>query len=170
MSNSTLGNAPKRLPEIASLIVILIAGLVLAGWATDSVTLKSLRPTLPAMPPNAAVGFLFGAASLWLLAGAPINKITRTVGYLFALLIAGLGVFTLIEHTFDLKLGLVGWPFQFKQEAASVQRRLADSTAICFLLSGVALLTLHVETRRGKRPAEFLALGAAVICLLILLG
>ena len=167
MSNSTLGNVPKLLPEIASLIVVLIAGLVVAGWATDSVTLKSLRPTLPAMQPNAAVGFLLGGVSLWLLAGVPLNKIARGFGYVLALLIAGLGVLALVA--FDLKLGLVGWPFQSKHDAASATRRVAVSTAICFLLSGVALLTLHVETRRGKRPAEFLAIGGAVICLLILL-
>jgi PAS domain S-box-containing protein len=161
---------PKLVPEIASLIVVLIGGLVLAGWATDSMMLKSLRPTLPAMRPNAAVGLMLGGASLWLLAGVPPNKFARAVGYVLASLVALLGGVAIIEHTFDLRFGLAGWPFQSKQDASNHARRVAVSTAICFLLSGIALLTLHVETRRGKRPAEFLVIGSAVICLLILLS
>jgi PAS domain S-box-containing protein len=169
MSNSTLGNAPRRLPEIAGPIVILIGGLVLAGWATDNVTLRSLRPAFPAMQPNAAVGFLLGGASLWLLTGGRLNKITLAVGYGFALVAAALGIVSLIEHFFDFNLGLASWPFQSKRESGP-SGRLALSTAICFVLSGIGLLTIHLETRRGKRPAEFLAITSAVICLLTLLG
>ena len=85
MSNSALVGASKRVPEIVSVIVVLIAGLALVGWATGSVTLTSLRPTLPPMRPNAAAGLILGSASLWLLTGHWLDKVTRTLGVVCAL-------------------------------------------------------------------------------------
>jgi PAS domain S-box-containing protein len=170
MSNPTLGRASRRVPEIVSLFVVLIAGLVLAGWATDSVTLTSLRRTLPAMRPNAAAGLILGGASLWLLTGHWPNKVTRALGGACALLVALLGFITLIEHLLGLNTGVDGWLFQSKLEAGNLPGRLPVSTALSFLMSGIALLTLHIETRRGNRPAQFLALTVVVICLLTLLS
>ena len=170
MSNSALGRASRRVPEIVSLIVVLIAGLVLAGWVTDSVILTRLRPTLPAMRPNAAAGLILGSASLWLLTGHRLNKVTRTLGGVCALLVALLGFVTLIEHLIGLNTGVDGWLFQSKLEARNLPGRLPVSTALCFLMSGIALLTLHIETRRGSRPAQFLALTVVLICVLTLLS
>jgi len=170
MSNSALVGASKRVPEIVSVIVVLIAGLALVGWATGSVTLTSLRPTLPAMRPNAATGLILGSASLWLLTGHWLNKVTRTLGVVCALLVALLGFITLIEHLLALNTGIEGWLFQSKLEAVNLPGRLPVSTALSFLMSGIALLTLHLETRLGSRPAQFLALTVVVICLLTLLS
>ena len=48
--------------------------------------------------------------------------------------------------------------------------RMAPNTALSFVLLGVALLSLDVETRRGHRPAQFFALATAVISLLAVIG
>ena len=170
MSNSTLSSAAKRLPEIASLIVILIAGLVLVGWATDNTTLKSLRPSLPPMSLNAVAGLLLGGASLWLLSGRPLNWVAKTTGNLFAILVMLVGSGALIEHFFALRYGVDRWPFYSSLAGLNSSGKLAISTGLVFVLSGVALLTLHVETRRGNRPAQFLAISVAVISLLTLLS
>ena len=152
------------------MIVVLIAGLVLAGWATDSAMLKSLRPTLPAMQPSAAVGLFLGAASLWLLTRSRPNQVTRTLGYVCAFSVALLGLVTLVAYLFDLKSGIDGWLFKSRPEAENASARLPVSTALCFLLSGIALLTLHIETQRTSRPAQFLAISVTMICLLTLLS
>src|SRR5258705_2762305 len=170
MSNSALVGASRRVPEIVSVIVVRIAGLTLVGWATGSVTLTSLRPRLPAMRPNAAVGLILGSASLWLLTGHWLNKVTRTLGVVCAVLVALLGFITLIEHLLALNTGIDGWLFQSKLGAVNLPGRLPVSTVLSFLMSGIALLTLHLETRRGSWPAQFLALIVVVICLLTLLS
>jgi PAS domain S-box-containing protein len=157
-------------PEIVSLIVVLIAGLALVGWATGSVTLTSLRPRLPAMRPNAAAGLILGSVSLWLLTAHRLKKVTRTLGGVCGLLVALLGFATIIEYLLALQTGFDGWLFQSKLEAANLPGRLPVSTAVSFLMCGIALLTLHIETRRGSRPAQFLALTVVVICLLTLLS
>ena len=157
------------MPEIASLIVVLIAGLALTGLATDSMTLKSLRPTLPAIQPSAAAGLLLGGVSMWLLTGRPLNRVARAMGYICAVLVALLGLVTLVGHFFDLKSGVDGWLFRL--ELIGVNAGTPPfSTALSFFLSGTALLTLHVETRGRSRPAQFLAISVTVICLLTLLS
>lgn len=170
MSNSTLSSATKRLPEIASLIVILIAALVLVGWATDSATLKSLRPSLPSMSFNVVVGLLLGGASLWLLTGGLLNRIARTIGKILAILVVFVGLVALIENVYTLSFGVDRWPAYWRLIGLNSTGGPAVSTGLAFVLSGAALLTLHVETRRGNRPAQFLAVSVAVICLLTLLS
>lgn len=169
MTNPAFG-ASRRIPEIMSLIVALIAGLVLAGWATDSVALKSLRPSLPAMRPNAAVGLVLASASLWLLTGRRLNRAARKLGSVAALLVALLGFLTLFEHYLSLGPTVDDWLFQSKLQGPNHPGRLPISTALSFFLSGFALFTLHMETRRGSRPAQALALTVMGICLLTLLS
>ncbi len=170
MSRFFLSGAAKRMPEIASLIVVLIGGLVLAGWATDCQTLMRLRPTLPAMRPIAATALMLGGGSLWLLTGPRCNLVTNTMGKVLGLLVALSGGPTLIGYILNLKSGVDGGLFQSASQAMTVPSRLPISTAVCFLLSGIALLTVHVETRRGRRPAQFLAISVVVVCLLTLLS
>jgi len=170
MSDLVLSNPYKRLPEMAGLIVVLIGGLVLVGWATDTVVLKSLRTSLPAMAPNTAVGLLLGGASLGLLTGRSRNLVAKTVGNACAVLVLLLGALTLVEYLFGQRFGIEDLLFRSKRQSASNAGRLPVSTALSFFLSGIALLTLHIESRRGRRPAQFLAVGVTVICLLTLIS
>ena len=48
--------------------------------------------------------------------------------------------------------------------------RMAPNTAAAFVLVGLALALLDVRTRRGVRPAQFLALAVGLIALLALIG
>lgn len=54
--------------------------------------------------------------------------------------------------------------------ATSNPGRMAPNTALNFLLIGMALLLLDVETRRGHRPAQFLILTEGLVSLLAVLG
>lgn len=170
MTNSTLGSARRRVPETASLIVILIACAVLLGWVTDSAILKSIVPMVPPMRPNSAVGLLLSGASLWLLTAGRLNQSMRKAGMVCAALVVLAGLVAVIEHLFGVQLGMDDWLFRSQLEAANLRGRVPVSTAVSFLLTGVALLTLHSGTRNGNRPAQFFALGVVVICLLTLLS
>src|SRR3989442_1186381 len=170
MTNPPLGPARRRVPEITTLSVIVIACLALVGWITDSPVLKSVIPTLPPMRPNTAVGLIVGSASLWLLTRRPLNHTLRTLGSVCAWMVAILGVMTLVERLLGLNLGVDTWLLQSKLEAADLPGKLPVSTALSFLMCALALLTVHIETRSGSRPAELLALSAVVICLMTLLS
>src|SRR2546426_10573907 len=133
MSKSALGSAPRRVPEITSLSVIVIACLALVGWVIDSPVLKSVVPTLPPMRPNAAVGLILSSGSLWLLTRRGLNQTLRRLGGVGALLVALLGLVTLIEHLFGLNMGVDAWLLQTKLEAADLPGKLPISTALSFL-------------------------------------
>lgn len=136
----------------------------------DSRVLKGVLPTMPPMRPYVAVGLILGSASLWLLAGRGLNQAMRKLGGLCAVLVALLGLVTLIVYLFDWNLGVESWLFQSKLEAVKRPGRLPVSTAIGFVMTGIALLTLHIETRRGIRPAQFLALAVVLTSLLTVLS
>jgi len=61
-------------------------------------------------------------------------------------------------------------PERLADVVAGRPNRMAPNTALCFLLAGAAVLVLDVETRRGRRPAQFLALATGAIALQALLG
>ena len=143
MSNTILGSARKRVPEIASLSIIVIACLALGGWGMDNLVLRSVVPTLPPMRPNAIIGLLLGATSLWLFAGHGLSPSLRKLGGVCALLVLGLGLGTLIQYLFDVNLGMDGWLFKPKLGTVELKGRMPISTALSFLLSGAALLTMH---------------------------
>jgi PAS domain-containing protein len=170
MDNTTRDSAQKRVSEIASLGIAVIACLALTGWIIDKLVLTSVIPTLPPMRPNAAIGLLLGSASLWLLTGRGLNPSLRKIGGLCAALLALLGFITLIQFLFGLNLGIDGWLFKSRLETVKLQGRIPVSTAVSFLLSGAALLTLHSETKRGNRPSQLLALTVVLICLMALLS
>ena len=57
---------PSSIARAAGAAVILIGGLVLAGWTFDVAVLKSLIPGLTAMNPGGtALAFLLAGVSLW---------------------------------------------------------------------------------------------------------
>jgi signal transduction histidine kinase/DNA-binding response OmpR family regulator/HPt (histidine-containing phosphotransfer) domain-containing protein len=62
------------------------------------------------------------------------------------------------------------WLFRDGLEQYTPPNRMAPNTAACFLLCGLALLLVDVRSRRNFWPAEFLALAAALIALLAIIG
>lgn len=168
MRNFILGFASKRVPQIASLSVAFIAGLVLVGWAIDASILTKVAPALPAMQAHTAVGLIIGSASLWLLTRYSLKHIRGKLGALGGLMIALLGIGDLLSRLASVNVGFDGW--LFRSELEPIAGRLPIVTALAFLLTGIALLTLRIGTRRWILPAQFLALTVAVICLLTLLS
>ncbi|MEK6303814.1 MAG: ATP-binding protein [Acidobacteriota bacterium] len=165
MSNSALSSKARRLPGIASFLVILIGCLTLVGWVVDSATLKSVLPGLRPMVPSGASAFILGGAALWLLSGPAPHRIRAGLGRAFAVLVVLMALTALVERLLGLNAMMDWWPIQVEDDL-----RMPTSTGVSLVLVGAALLMLNLETRRGARPAELLALTAIMIALLTLLG
>ncbi|MCI0457955.1 MAG: PAS domain S-box protein, partial [Gemmataceae bacterium] len=153
----------------------LIGAAALVGWAFDIPPLKSGPPGLVPMNPTTAAAFMLSGLSL-LLARWPASILSSiltvrlgqlcafAVTLLAAIRIAGLvsgwetGVDTFLFHE-ELFSEPSPWPI-----------RMAPNTSLNFLLLGSAVLLLDFETRRGRRPAQFLSLASGAVAFLAVVG
>jgi PAS domain S-box-containing protein len=172
-SGSTTPSRLSRVADACALITFAIGLLVVAGWLMDIDVLKRVLPGMVAMKFNTAVGFgLAGAALWWRTRPAP----RIALGALVALL----GALSLGEYLAGLDFGIdqffIG-EIAASQEVAYLPGRMAPTTALCFLLLGLAALGSGTTVRQpgpGQRrlddvsgrlglASEMLALVACVI-------
>ena len=165
-------------------MVVLTAGLiVLTGWTLDIAALKSmLLPASDTMKPNTALAFFLSGLSLWLLSSvsgphmdsphARSSVIRAWVGRASAAIATMIGLVTIAEYVFGWNVGIDQWLFRDATPllGAAYPGRMSLSTALSFLFAGCALLSIEQSMRRGFRPTEPLALAAALLSFLVLLG
>jgi PAS domain S-box-containing protein len=160
------------MPFLLSGLVILLAGLNLLGWSYDIIVFTSVFPGFVSMNPVTALSFILSGASLWLLRGEPAASGHRTAGRICAVLVAAIGALILLDHALGWRLGVDQWLFreQLETTTSPMPNRMAPNTALNFLLVGLAMLIIDLETARGHRPAQYLILAAALVALLAVTG
>lgn len=141
------GDRPKEIHSsvglIAGIAISLIGFIGLIGWHTGNYYLTSVLPSLRPINPVAAVGLAtLGLAFFCYWRGA--LKPLRILGWTGI----GLGVIALSPIPIDTLL------YGDAVRAAGNHTQLADSAAICFILSGILGL---LANRNGKwvQPAEY---------------
>jgi len=172
MAGKPMKSPLRTCSRLVSVAAFLTGCLVLVGWVLDVAALKSVAPSLVAMKANTALNFVLLGASLWLLAPERVGRRRRRAAQGCALLVAAIGALTLGEYVLGWDAGIDQWLFREPAGAVGTSHpgRMAPITAVNFALLGIALLLLDVETRRGRRPAHYLALVAALAGLLGLVG
>ena len=135
------------------------------------------------MKPNTALAFVLAGLALVLLSGTPVsprrpapqNELARQArraraGRGFALFVTLIGGLTLCQFMFGWQLGIDELLFKDDPNAVAtlIPGRMAPSTAVCFVLIGLALAGIEWEPRPGFRPAELLVLVAAAVSLVSL--
>jgi two-component system, cell cycle sensor histidine kinase and response regulator CckA len=156
--------------EAASAIVISIGVVVLVGWFFDVTTLKNLHSGLASMKPNDAVAFILAGGSLWLLRSETVGASKRRIARGFALTVSLIGIATLAEYVRGGGSGIDQILFQESKGMiwTSHPGRMAPSTALNFLLLGIALFGLDPRSRYWL--VEVLAVVAIFISLVGLLA
>src|SRR5262245_10227252 len=174
-SQERRGSFPGAVARGASGLVVLAGCLALAGWLFDMETLKSVLPGRIAMNPVTAVCFILGGTggALWAVAppeagpGGGAARLAAVCGGI----IAGVAVLRLGGYLFGWDTGVDQLLFRSKLDVGGAfPNRMAPNTAFNFLLVGLGLAFFDRETRGGFRPAQSLALAAALIALLALTG
>jgi PAS domain S-box-containing protein len=154
------------LPGALGVLVVLVASLDLVGWllGIDALIRVVRVPGAGVMMPITAVSFLLCGGSL-LLQRVEARQSTRraALGRVIAAGAAVIGVLVLLEFVTGLDLGIDR--LLFADKLATVQRppgrlpgRPSPSAAVSFLFMGLALVLLDFRTRRGRWPAQILAL------------
>ena len=166
--------ALERVAAGAAVITAAIGGVALLGWAFEVGALKSVFPGLVTMKVNTALCFLLAGTALWLRRREPhpVRRRTVRLAQLAAGIVVLVGALTLSEYAFQWNLGIDELLFSDTAGAVLTSHpgRMAPYTALNFVLLGSALLSVDDVTRRGHRPAHYLAVAAGVVALLALTG
>ena len=173
-SNPRLISSFKSFSEYASISIILVGIVVIIGWILNIQSLKRISPGFASMKPNTAISFILIGIALYLLQDKRANSRTIYIAKGCAIFVAIIGLLTLIEHTFIWNIGIDQLLFKdsFPDKVSSFPGRMSPTTALNFLLIGIAifLLDLDIETRSGFRPAQLLAIFSSIISMFAFLG
>ncbi|MGI4976517.1 MAG: ATP-binding protein [Janthinobacterium lividum] len=153
-----------------ALAVVLLSAVVLAGWAMDFGTLKTVFPGMTTMKANTAVGFASGGIGI--LGLGTRRSFRRVLSVTGACVLGGLGLATLVEYGAGTSLGLD--EFLVLDPATTslpFNGRMSPVTALGFVAGGISLglLTLGRGTR-AVTVAHLLAAVPAAVGLLSLAG
>jgi PAS domain S-box-containing protein len=144
----------------------------LLGWVLDVEALKAAFTGGVTIKANAAIGLVLLGAALLLLADEQAPRWRRAAGRALAGAAMALGGLTLAQHLSGYDFGIDQLLFVEPPGALATvsPARMGPPASASFFLSGLALLLLDVRTRRGRAPAQWLALVVGLIALLPLIG
>jgi PAS domain S-box-containing protein len=147
------------LTNLGGLASLLLGGVVLLGWYTHNTSLIQVNPAFVAMQYNTALGFVLGGAGLLALAWVWLRA-----AQLFGGTVLLIGVLTLIEYIFGVDLHIDQLFMQhYIDVGASNPGRMAPNTALCFSLTGIALLIGALARLAARSLAWIATLGAIII-------
>jgi diguanylate cyclase (GGDEF)-like protein/PAS domain S-box-containing protein len=146
--------------KLIGIVLALIALVVLTGWAIGSITLVEFVTGSPAMAMNTAV--LFFMCGVYLI--FPPGKETLSLPHrAVALLILALSGAVLIEHIFNIDLGI---------DLANLQRsipdtnpwpgRMAPNTCVAFLCTGLVLFFLN-RPKHGQHTQKMISVLSVIV-------
>jgi|GEM_PF-1493442 len=147
-------------------VLVLLTGIVvLVGWMTGAGLLKSVLPGLVQMKANTALGFICCGIALWLTVRHPKRRTLSRVLIGVAII---LGSLTLTEYLSGRNLGIDQLLFTEPIRAVGTLSpgRMAPTSAVCFVLIGLALLLID----RSVAASELLAGIAGFIAVQAFLG
>ncbi len=157
-----------RVASAAGGLVVVLGLLVMTGWLTDSSLLVQLQSQLVPMQFNTALAFvLCGMGLLFLIRNRP--QLARLLGGLSA----GLALITLLQYLLGVDLGIDQILIEPDITTKTAHPgRMAPSTALAHLLSGLILLALagSWRPRESLLMARTFAMGVFALGLGNLLG
>lgn len=145
-----------RLGKAASLLVVALCAMVLAGWLLDIDWLTQIHPDWVSMKANTALALGFAGMALWLRLHAGELRIS---GRLLAVPPLMLGVLSLIQYLAGIDLGIDQWLVQetHPSHGTLAPGRMAPASALLLVFAGLAL-SLNERSRAGFRRIQILAL------------
>ncbi|MGA2159079.1 MAG: PAS domain-containing protein [Dehalococcoidia bacterium] len=166
----------KTVSTYLGLLVAAIGALVLIGWAYDIAILKSVSATFVTMKANTAACFVLiglalalappdGSANIW-------YKLRQYVSGILSVLVAAIGLVVLSEYLFGWDLGID--QLIFKEPAGAFGTvypgRLALTTALSFVLAGLAMFDVIVKAAIKRTISHYLSLIGLLISLTAIIG
>jgi two-component system NtrC family sensor kinase len=154
--------------RICALIAAALAIIALLGWVIDVETFRSMVRGRVSMNPLSAIAFHLCALSLWLVISTPAGKgwRIRPVAQALGLLVILIGAQRELGYFLKWERGIDQLLFARKLGV----NRIAPNTAINYIFVGLALVSVDMRSRAGRRAAVWLTITAAFISMLGISG
>ena len=139
---------------MAAAAAVVIAAVVLLGWAIDAHVLRAFSTGAVAMKTNAAVGVVMAGVAVLVKVGDPPRR-RRLAGDGLGLACTVLGLVTLAEYVTGWQPGIDELLFSEPLTAVrtSSPNRMAASAALCLVLLGAAVVLMGRGRRAHRRGA-----------------
>ncbi len=157
-----------RLAYVLAILTVALGLIVLAGWAFQVESFKTVFHGYACMKANTAVCFVFSGTALFAGYLSPSVGWKMTCGRLLATAVILISGATLLEHIFSASFGIDQLFFAGPLDSATPGRMTTPAT-LAFLLFGTALLLLS-RGRRGVVTAHLLTFAGLFLALLELIG
>jgi PAS domain S-box-containing protein len=150
-----------NLARFTGFLSLALGAVVLLGWYLHEPALIQVNPAFVPMQYNTALGFALGGLALLGLA-LSWPRIAGITGVIVLLT----GVLTLIEYSFGIDLHIDQLFMEhYIDLKTSNPGRMAPNTALCFSLTGLAVLLTLLFHERARVSAWIATLGALIISL-----
>ena len=167
--NTHLATHLKISSKVLAALVFLIGFFAVLGWQFDVNIFKKVTPNLPVIAPNTACSFVFVGLFLFFLSWVKENhKLLRAFVSFFSILIALLGLLTLVEYIFKLNFGIDKLFFARKMGASVV--RMSPQSALNFSLVGSALFFYSFKEKKRILFGQIAIVAAGITALVSLFG
>jgi PAS domain S-box-containing protein len=157
---------------LAIIIMIIIVGFDLLGWALDITVLKSVSPQWTSMRIITAICFLASASVLVSLRLGFTNRMRRAVSGALGAAVCSIGLLTAMSYRVELLTGhewsLIHLPLLGAFLASP--DRMSVITAIIFFNIGCVLILLGSGNRRAAGVGHIALLPAALMTYVVLTG
>jgi len=163
----------KGTSTIIESIVIILSILVLIGWTFNIKVLYQPVSGAVAMNPLTAICFILLSISLILIKSFGKTGYLKNASKILAAVVLTLAVVVLGEIIFDLKFRIDTLLFNSKVVSGAVGKPInfmAPNTALCFLLTSMALLISDKGIGRRWIPSELLALFTGLVAMTTVIG
>lgn len=149
---------PNLLARLGGVISAVLGISVLTGWYTHNETLLQISTTVVPMQFNTALGFLLSGLGLLFVIGRH-----RGVGTILGFFVMLIGLLTLAEYILGVDLGIDQLFMQhYITTETSHPGRMAPNTALCFSLTGAALIVLGNSVKIRKSSMIVSVLGSLI--------
>ena len=145
---------------VAGLLALGVAGVVGTGWMLGSPELVQLRPGWAPMQPDSAAGLALAGVGLLL------STLRRKIfSVLVGIATVAAGAVVLVEYRYPLDVGIAaGLVTRWLPAGALQPSPMPPNTAVCVLLTGIALVTLRrLPSLGGLSAVGAFALGAGAL-------
>ena len=152
----------------ATLAVLCLGVLVLAGWAGDIEALKRVSPDFPTMNPLTAALFVASACSLWFVGAKNPRHRLWSMG--LAVLILTTSILNLAADLGALYAEPDHILFWEAVESTTPPSEMAPSTSVGFLVAALALTFLHSTEPKRRGVGQYFAFALACVAMFAAIG